>query len=94
MDDKPVRLGSVVEDYCSRCKLLLDHAVQAIVQGQIQSVVCKTCMHTHPYRHGKTPRKKNSKQSLFDQILAKRPPAQTFAMPTTKKPAAGDREED
>ena len=92
MDERPPRLGDVIEDYCSRCKLLLDHAIQALDSGGIRTVVCKTCMHTHPFRHGKSPKKKAAKQSLFEQILAKRPPTSIQAMPTTKK--SGRDEED
>lgn len=93
MSDRPPRLGDVVDDYCSRCKLLMDHAVQALDGTTIRTVVCKTCMHSHPYRHGKGGRKKTNKQSLFEQILAKRPPTQFTATPTTKK-TRDDGEED
>ena len=90
MSDRPPRLGDVIEDWCTKCRLLLDHAVQAIAGEEIRTVVCKTCMTTHAYRHGKGGRKKTGKQSLFEQILAKRPPVSVAAMPTTKKPADGD----
>lgn len=93
MNAKPIRLGSTVEDYCSRCKLLLDHAVQAMSGEEISTVVCKTCMHSHPFRHGKSGRRKQPKQSLFDQILAKRPPTRVASTPTTKKPSGGGRED-
>ena len=33
MEERALRLGSVVDDYCSKCRLLLDHAVQAIHEG-------------------------------------------------------------
>ena len=93
MTDRPARLGGTVEDYCSRCKLLLDHAIQAMAGDEISTVVCKTCMTTHAYRHGKSARKKPAKQSLFDQILAKRPPTKVAVMPTTKKPSGGGDED-
>jgi hypothetical protein len=93
MDGRPLRLGDVLDDYCPRCKLLLDHAVQAMSGDQVHTVVCKTCMHTHTYRHGKGGRKKASKQSLFDQILAKKPPTTVVSVPTTKKVPGRDEEE-
>jgi len=89
MNDRPARLGGTVEDYCSKCKLLLDHAIQAIAGETISTVVCKTCMTTHSYRQGRTGRRKPSAPSLFDQILAKRPPTRVAAMPTTKKSSDG-----
>jgi len=93
MEEKSLRLGSVLDDYCPKCRLLLDHAVQAILEGEVQSVVCNTCMHSHAYKHGKMPKKRGAKQSLFEQILAKRSPTHVAQMPTTKKPA-GEGEED
>ena len=74
MFDRPPRLGDTIDDYCSRCKLLLDHAVQALNGDEIGTVVCNTCMHSHAFRHGKIGKKKKSSESLFDQILAKKPP--------------------
>ena len=90
MNERPVRLGDVVDDYCPRCKLNLDHAVQALEGESIQTVVCKTCMHGHSFRKGKSARKSKAKPSLFDQILAKKPPAPVMMMPTTKRPASHD----
>ena len=92
MPDRPPRLGATIEDYCSRCKLLLDHAIQAMAGEAIQAVVCKTCMSNHNFRHGKIPKRKAGKQSLLDQILAKKPSTPTFAMPTTKKVDRDDEE--
>lgn len=93
MSERRLRLGDVIDDYCPRCKLLLDHAVQALAGDTIQTVVCKTCMHGHSYRHGKIGRKTKAKQSLFDQILAKKPPTPFAVMPTTKKSSGRDDEE-
>lgn len=89
MFDRPPRLGDTVDDYCSRCKLLLDHAIQALDGEKITTVVCNTCGNSHSYRHGKVAKKRQEKQSLFDQILAKKPPTRTASMPTTKKPSGG-----
>jgi hypothetical protein len=93
MIDRPTRLGDTIDDYCSRCKLVLDHAVQSLQGETIQTVVCNTCMHSHAYRHGKAGRKKSSKKSLFDQILEKRPPTRVATIPTTKKPSAGEEDD-
>lgn len=94
MSDRPLRLGQVIEDYCPRCKLLLDHAIQALAGDTIQTVVCKTCMHNHPYRHGRVAKKKSAKASLFEQILAKKPPTKVISIPTTKKPSSDEASRD
>ncbi len=66
-----IRLGDIIEDYCTRCARVLDHSVVAIVNGEIRKVRCRTCDNEHDYRHGKGGEKKKSKQqSAFDQVLA------------------------
>jgi hypothetical protein len=69
------RLGDFVDDYCSRCRRLTDHAVVAIVEGEVRKVRCRTCHYEHDYRHGKAGKKK-TKLSPYEEILAKlNPPA-------------------
>ncbi len=52
MSDRPLRLGDVVDDYCPRCRLLLNHDIASLTEGQIAKVTCRTCFNTHDYRHG------------------------------------------
>lgn len=64
------RLGDIIDDYCSRCRLLTNHSIAAIVGEEVKKVVCRTCHHTHDYRHGKGGEKKKQKQSAYEQVLA------------------------
>jgi hypothetical protein len=81
MSDRPVRLGDVIDDYCPRCRLLLNHDVASLFDGAVAKVTCRTCFNTHDYRHAQVPpkrkTKKDEKQSLMDQVLAgmQAPPA-------------------
>jgi DNA-directed RNA polymerase subunit M/transcription elongation factor TFIIS len=72
-----LRLGDVIDDYCPRCKLLLNHAAASIVDGKVVKVVCQTCHSEHPYKNAEVPPKKKSgpKAALLDQVLAKVAPA-------------------
>ncbi len=75
MPDRPLRLGDVIDDYCPRCRLLLNHDIASLTQGQVAKVTCRTCYNTHDYRHAEVPPKRTSKkviekQKLFDQVLA------------------------
>jgi hypothetical protein len=74
-----IRLGDVIDDHCSRCRMVMDHSVMAIVGGEVKKVVCRTCNHEHDYRHGKGPQKKakTTKLSAYEQVLA----SVTAAMP-------------
>jgi hypothetical protein len=67
-----LRLGDLTDDYCSRCRLLTNHSVVSIVNGEPAKVQCRTCHNEHNYRHGKAPTKKAAtrKAQLFDAVLA------------------------
>ena len=74
-----IRLGDEIDDYCPRCKLLLNHAVASMVGNTVVKVVCQTCHTEHPYKNATVPPKKKSgpKATLMDQVLAKvAPPTQ------------------
>ena len=77
MSDRPVRLGDVIDDYCPRCRLLLNHDVASLFEGAVAKVTCRTCFNTHDYRHAQVPAKrktkKDEKKSLIDQVLAGMP---------------------
>jgi hypothetical protein len=96
MADRPIRLGDVVDDYCPRCRLLLNHDVASLYQGAVAKVTCRTCYNTHDYRHGEVPAKRKSKKddkkTLMEQVLAgmpqppaPAPPPPTDVVPTRKK---------
>lgn len=69
-----IRLGDIIDDHCSKCRLLTNHSVVSIVDDEIARVSCRTCYDEHKYRHGKSGSKKkpsSRKADLFDQVLAK-----------------------
>ena len=55
MPDRPLRLGDVIDDYCPRCRLLLNHDVGSLTDGEVAKVTCRTCYNTHDYRHAQVP---------------------------------------
>ncbi|MBN2371007.1 MAG: hypothetical protein JXO72_11020 [Vicinamibacteria bacterium] len=71
------RLGDVIDDYCPRCRLLLNHDIASLFADQVAKVTCRTCHNTHDYRHAQVPAKrrsrKNDKQSLVEQVLSGMP---------------------
>ena len=86
MSEKVIKLGEVIDDYCSRCRLILNHGVVSLVEQVVKRVRCNTCMNEHAYRRGKLPRKKKDPtQDLFDQVLARIPEPTT--RPPVDKPA-------
>ncbi|HEX6738899.1 MAG TPA: hypothetical protein VF310_11530 [Vicinamibacteria bacterium] len=77
MPDRPLRLGEVVDDYCPRCRLLMNHDVASLNGDQVAKVTCRTCYNTHDYRHAQVPTRRKAKKddpkSLMDQVLASMP---------------------
>jgi hypothetical protein len=72
MQPRRLRLGDVVDDYCSRCRLLSNHAIAAIVDDAIKQTRCSTCDFEHPYKDGKLPvrrAKKDATSALYKQVL-------------------------
>jgi hypothetical protein len=91
MSNLPPRLGDLIDDYCPRCRLLLNHAVASMVENQVAKVICQTCLSEHAYMDGKEAKKKKTpRETLFDQVLAKAAPvtAADPALVEKKKPAA------
>lgn len=81
------RLGDTIDDFCPRCRLLLNHAVASLVDGKVVKVICQTCHSEHPYRNAEVPEKKRPgpRAALFAQVLAKNAPAAEPA-PTQEEP--------
>jgi hypothetical protein len=75
MAEEALRLGDVIDDYCPRCKLLLNHAIASLMDGQAVKVICKTCYTEHAFRYGEGGKKKTrAGMTLFEQVLSNAAP--------------------
>src|SRR5437899_6751534 len=74
---REVRLGDVIDDYCVKCKQIMNHAVVSILNEEPAKVRCRTCHSDHDYRHEQAPPPKVDlrKQALFNEVLEKVDPA-------------------
>lgn len=71
MEQRPLRLGDIVDDYCPRERRITNHAVVVMTGDDIAQTRCAACDAEHPYKHGKTPaRKKKDGSALYDEVLA------------------------
>jgi hypothetical protein len=88
MPEEALRLGDLIDDYCPRCKLLLNHAIASMMDGKAVKVICKTCYTEHAYRHGEGGKKKApAGMTLFDQVLAAAAPAPALEEEADAPPA-------
>lgn len=55
MQQRRLRLGDVLDDYCPRERRVTNHVAVAIVEDDVRQTRCTTCDAEHVYRHGKAP---------------------------------------
>lgn len=66
------RLGDIIDDFCVRCKRIMNHAVVSVLNSEPAKVRCRTCHSDHDYRHEQAPPKVDTrKQALFNEVLKK-----------------------
>ena len=77
MEQRPLRLGDIVDDYCPRERRLTNHVVVALVGDAIRQTRCSTCDTEHVYKEARVPKrkKKDDTAALYDQVLADASPA-------------------
>jgi hypothetical protein len=72
MQERRLRLGDVLDDYCPREKRLSNHVIVALVDDEVRTTRCATCDFEHVYKEGKVParRKKVDPQAtLYKTVL-------------------------
>jgi hypothetical protein len=72
MEQRPLRLGDIVDDYCPRERRITNHVIVALIGDVIRQTRCTTCEAEHVYKEAKVPRrrKKNEPGTLYEQVLA------------------------
>jgi len=67
------RLGDDIDDFCVRCKRVMNHNIVSVVNGAPAKVRCRTCHSDHDFRHEQPPPPKVDlkKQALFSEVLKK-----------------------
>src|SRR5512132_3802514 len=72
MQQRQLRLGDVVDDYCPRERRITNHAVVAMIGDEVKQTRCATCDAEHQYKQAKIPpqrRKKEVTGVLYQQVL-------------------------
>ena len=73
MQQRQLRLGDTLDDYCPRERRLTNHAVVAMVGPDVMRTRCTTCDAEHEYKHAKVPRQRKKPETpaaLYSQVLA------------------------
>jgi hypothetical protein len=94
MQQRRLRLGDIVDDYCPRERRVTNHAVVAMVEDDIKQTRCTTCDTEHEYKQGRMPtlrRKKESVSAAYKEVLAA--VKAEAPVPATPSPIVAAREE-
>ena len=62
MQQRQPRLGDILDDYCPRERRLTNHAVVAMIDGDVKQTRCTTCDAEHEYKHARVPRQRSANQ--------------------------------
>jgi hypothetical protein len=63
MEQRSLRLGDIVDDYCPRERRVTNHAIVAVVGDSIRQTRCSTCDTEHEYKEAKVPKKRGKGDS-------------------------------
>src|SRR5205823_12473468 len=93
MQQRQLRLGDILDDYCPRERRVTNHVIVAMIADDVKQVRCTTCDADHDFKHAKVPRQRRKTETpaaLYAQVLAAGPKRVTHeARPA---PAAGEQE--
>src|SRR5262245_29502232 len=70
MEQRPLRLGDILDDYCPRERRVTNHAVVAMIEDTVQQTRCTTCDAEHPYKGGQAPRRRKKATPAATAVLA------------------------
>ena len=84
MQQRQLRLGDILDDYCPRERRITNHAIVAIVGQEVRQTRCVTCEAEHEYKQARVPPQRKKKPvpgALYQEVLAGMPaPAPTRAV--------------
>src|SRR5262245_6160527 len=63
MQQRQLRLGDILDDYCPRERRVTNHAVVALIGADVKQTRCTTCESEHEYKQAKVPRRRRKTQT-------------------------------
>jgi hypothetical protein len=72
MEQRRLRLGDILDDYCPRERRVTNHAVVAMIGEDVKQTRCTTCDAEHAFKGAREPRrrKKDTQSVLYREVLA------------------------
>jgi len=63
MDQRRLRLGDILDDYCPRERRVTNHLVVAMIDDEVKQTRCSTCDADHEYRQARIPAPRRKKEA-------------------------------
>ncbi len=69
MQQRRLRLGDILDDYCPRERRITNHVIVAMIDDDVRQTRCSTCDAEHEYKQGKAPAPRRKKVGALFQDL-------------------------
>src|SRR5437016_3674746 len=63
MQQRRLRLGDILDDYCPRERRITNHVIVAMIDDQVKQTRCTTCDADHEYKQARVPPPRRKKDS-------------------------------
>ena len=70
MEQRRLRLGDILDDYCPRERRVTNHAIVAMIEDDIRQTRCTTCDAEHPYKGARVPKRRKKESPVVAGALA------------------------
>jgi hypothetical protein len=90
MQQRRLRLGDILDDYCPRERRITNHAIVAMIDDQVKQTRCTTCDADHEYKQARVPPPRRKKESPAEHIAEEAASTETLteAIPIEEAPVA------
>ena len=69
MQQRRLRLGDILDDYCPRERRITNHAIVAMIEDQVKQTRCTTCDADHEYKQARVPAPRRKKDGVLAATL-------------------------
>jgi hypothetical protein len=76
MEQRRLRLGDILDDYCPRERRVTNHAIVAMIEEDVKQTRCTTCDTEHAYKGARVPKRRKKDAPAATPALAA-----SFALP-------------
>src|SRR6478752_6614382 len=67
MQQRRLRLGDILDDYCPRERRITNHVVVAMIEDDVRQTRCSTCDAEHEYKQAKAPTLRRKKAGALQE---------------------------